>query len=338
LFDDQSWGADTAFVITDFASGMIDRLVSLNQGNYPIFLLDHHAIVGKPDSSITLVNPRTFGLSSRSASASMVCALFALACSPINEDLVSLGVIGAVGDGFISAEQTFEFPSSVIFERALASGCVQRNPDSLQLMWTPNVEVRKVVKYLDALGSWNYFSGGTDIAVKCLGSQFRVPSSIVADKALTDFDSGLADAMFNIGIKRCGEISWFSLPEKFCEVGVKTVGLLCERLCTEEEAGQSNNTQPRLAYLAGFQPLSPNIPGLGAVLKPGVKVSMRLGVSIRDRVGRGELPGIDVILPSAVDKFNGFVDACHPHAGAATIPPGKELALIEELDRALQSI
>jgi hypothetical protein len=108
-------------------------------------------------------------------------------------------------------------------------------------------------------------------------------------------------------------------------MGVKTVGLVCEEIIA---AGLVEEDR----YLAGFQEIPSQIPGLGDFKFGEYKISMRVPQALRRGMESGEKPGLADILPAAATKLGGFVDACHIHAAAATVRLGKEHQLVEQLN------
>jgi hypothetical protein len=51
---------------------------------------------------------------------------------------------------------------------------------------------------------------------------------------------------------------------------------------------------------------------------------MRVGRDLRAAVLADEKPTIQQLISSAAKSVPAFVDACHKHAGAATVAPGME--------------
>ena len=111
-------------------------------------------------------------------------------------------------------------------------------------------------------------------------------------------------------------------------VGVKTVGLFCEELIKRGIISGE-------IYILGVQPIVPQIPGIGPVNIAEDKVSMRVTKDLLTQIERGQKKPLTEILPAATKVLGGFVDACHPHAAATTIPKDSSHALISEILRIL---
>ena len=77
------------------------------------------------------------------------------------------------------------------------------------------------------------------------------------------------------------------------------------------------------------------IPGIGAFDFNQVKVSMRVADPMEGGIRRGEVLGLDVLLPEATDRVGGFSDACHSLTAATTVPVGSEERLVDEMERIL---
>ena len=90
-------------------------------------------------------------------------------------------------------------------------------------------------------------------------------------------------------------------------------------------------------YIAGFQIIPNEIPGFGPIAFNGVKISMRVPLSLEKKVRENSAPGLDMLLPKATDRLGGFSDACHSLAAATTLDIGLEEELIEEMEKILGS-
>ncbi len=88
-------------------------------------------------------------------------------------------------------------------------------------------------------------------------------------------------------------------------------------------------------YIAGFQDMPEEIPGLGRFEWDLVKVSMRVPTPLGEQIVSGEMPGLDWLLPEAALKIGGSIDACHGYAAASLIPRGREEELIDLMDELL---
>ncbi len=133
----------------------------------------------------------------------------------------------------------------------------------------------------------------------------------------------------DLELKELGSFFYFILPESFGHLGVKTVGLVCEEIL------QRKLIDPK-SYLAGFQKLPSEVPGLGNFPFSEYKASFRLSPELRTLAEKKLMPGFDEIVAAAVEQIGGFVDACHMHAAAATVAIGDEEKLLRVLNKLLK--
>jgi hypothetical protein len=259
-----------------------------------------------------------------------VCALFARALSQENSDLAWLGVVGWLGDGQDEKGLNLE-----VREWATASGNLKgdgKKGYSLQTEDRRFYKLPEIVDAVNALGAYDFFSGGPDYALKGLqsGNIEGLLQLSQRSKEKYQLAFGGVDEVSIISDPEA-PIQWFELGEKFREFGVKTVGLVCEQLIASRRVDNEK-------YLVGFQSVPDYIPGLGPIALDQVKVSMRLPVGISNEVRSGRMLSLDKLLPEAAEKIGGFVDACHPHAAAVSIAKGDEMRLIQELKTALKRL
>jgi hypothetical protein len=112
-------------------------------------------------------------------------------------------------------------------------------------------------------------------------------------------------------------------------MGVKMIGLFCEAVREKTFADPDR-------YIAGFQTVPDEIPGLGPVPFGQVKISMRVPPRLERQIREGTIPGLDAFLPEATNRLGGFSDACHRLAAATTVPAGREEALVREMEKVLE--
>ena len=311
--------SETVTIITDFGSGMLTQIADLCPKDHRILILDHHAILGECSRSMFLVNCRAFGISGDlECSAATTCALFARGLAPHNEDLLWLGVVGAAGDHQIGAQGQASGVCSEVLSAAIKSGALMRHPESgaLTVQWErTHYPLSSLVSDLNSLGAYGYFEGGTDVAVKGLlegfDERYRHLSSTFRERFEGEFAAFLSGAQ---AVNHRHGISWFILPRSFERYGMKAVGLACEQLLSEDSLPPGN-------YLLGAQYVRTELPGFGPILKPMMKVSMRVSAALRDKILGGSMIGVDALLRRATASVGGFIDACHATAAATTIDP-----------------
>ncbi len=331
LFEQQIRGEDAVVIFTDFGSGILPNLSTLRRSiasnhSIKILVLDHHAISAVEDADVVVVNPRLCGISGTTeCSASAVCCEVAQAVNPDNWDLLPLGVLGALGDLALYKAEPLRGVNGALFAAAEGRGLV-KYADGEWYIGQASYPASRLIEQVNALGSFGFFRGGPDVAIKGLLEGFDERYQFRANELLEGFSRELDTFVATSAIRCTPHLSWFSLDTSFEGYGVKTVGLVCEELMRVQRVDP-------LRYVAGFQRVPDRIPGVGPFACNRVKLSMRVPAPLWDKVTRGEQPGLDQILIPAVRKIGGFIDACHPHAGAAAVPAGREEELLEMIER-----
>ncbi len=315
-----------ALVITDFGSGMLSTLSDLNKHKIPILVVDHHGIEKPYGSSIILLNPLLINIEGTSISASALAFMFASEYQKVNQDLAHLGVLGVIGDRFLDAEGEFSDVVKPIAKKAETLGLIKRSANTITFPTLSDLEASKLVSCLDALGSFGYFNAGPDKARLGLLGGFNTDIVNAAVKLRAAFDQFSSKFLSELKLEQTGLIQWFDLQGSLAQYGVKSVGLLCETVANSVIANAE-------MYIAGFQHVPDQIPKLGQFNLKQSKISMRLPQRMLTQVKAGSRKPLTEILPQAVKKLGGFVDACHPHAAAATIEIGRERELIEEISK-----
>jgi hypothetical protein len=111
-------------------------------------------------------------------------------------------------------------------------------------------------------------------------------------------------------------------------MGVKMVGAFCDAIRVTDLIDPGK-------YLAGFQVIPDEIPGIGSISFGQVKVSMRVSPAMEAEIRAGRAMGLNVLLPEATSRLGGFSDACHSLTAATTVAIGKEEQLIDEMESIL---
>ncbi|MBN8550313.1 MAG: DHH family phosphoesterase [Deltaproteobacteria bacterium] len=331
IIQDPEVRPDTVLVFADFASGMLRQLLEINAAQLPLFVIDHHALEQAKGDNLYVINCTQFGIDSDPAcSASAISYLFAHALSPLNEDLAALGVVGAVGDGLFSSDGKMCGINAISALAAEQNGSLKLVEGEYFLARPDWVSARTVANELNALGGFGYFRGGPDVGVKGLRDGRNAAFSTFAQEFRAEFERAFDLFTQTQFLHKGHNVQWFILDSQFKTFGVKSVGLVCEELIRRNlvDAG---------TYLAGFQVVPDEIPGLGIVKLQQTKVSMRLPERIKADVLAGKAPSLARVLPEATRKVDGFIDACHPHAAATTIRQGDERKLIAALEVAISS-
>lgn len=331
----QSQGA--LLIFADFASRIAPILSRCNQRRNLILILDHHPAQAFTDGSIYNLNPELFGFrGDRDVSASTTCYRFARHLDPANRDLAYLAVTGAVGDGFYSDGRLVAL-NRMAAEDAVAQGQLEilSPPKSDAYHFRGPVHTgpaRKLAAELDVLGGVGFFQGGPEAGIRvCLegfDDRTRALYEDLAGRKAAIYDTEVGHLRSD-ALQSTGQIQWFQVDERFDGMGVKMIGDFCR---TIRDQSFINPTR----YIAGFQPVPDTVPGLGRIEFNAVKVSMRVPVALEARIIKGDMPGLEQLLPEATRAVGGFSDACHSLAAATTIPPGTEVELVETINVLLQ--
>jgi single-stranded-DNA-specific exonuclease len=326
------------FVFTDFAGRIAPRLADLNRGRNLVLILDHHAAVAVTNPQLQGVHnldPELYGLKGdRDISASVTCYLFARLLSAANEDLAGLAVLGAVGDRFFEGGRLVGINRQAV-KAAVAAGLLEVRPgeegERYLLATHGGAACRELSLYLDTLGAVGYYRAGPEWGVQvCLQGR-----SAAADRERERLDRirvkrfrRETDILRREGIRRSTHIQWFDLKGRFAPMGVKMVGIFCDHL-----KGQPFIRDDQ--YIAGFQALPEEVPGIGRIGGGEVKVSMRVPEPLAERIRSGAAVGLYDLLPPATARLGGFSDACHSLSAATTIAVGREEELIAAMEEIL---
>lgn len=296
---------------------MLPTLEQVNVLGVPILLLDHHGIKDSKSSLISLVNPRSFQIDgSRECSASSLCALFAQSLSSLNVDLLRLGVLGACGDGHFGSSGELSGVNDIVFRRAESQKLVSfENTYMIQL--GESLSAERLKHYVDSLGGFGYFEGGPDIAIKGLLEGFDGRYVERAEQFYAKYENALNSYLSHLHLETVENCDWFFLNESFSSFGVKTVGLVTERIAETSEAGRSR-------YVIGFQDIPAMIPGIGMFEFNEWKLSFRATPALTKKIFERKALSLAALVPPCAEAVGGFVDACHDHAAACTVPHGKE--------------
>lgn len=318
-------------IFVDFGSAVLAQIEAALPVGVRALVIDHHAVIGSAGERVRLLNPVLLGFSGRTdCSAGTVAALFACALNEWNTDTIAAGLAGAFGDGQFSATVEARGLNIPLIEAATALGAFERRGVEWFVRGTDSwYALRDIVQALNSVGSIGYFSGGVDIGVKGIVDGFS--ESFL--KMAATYDQRyrqIVDTWVRAELLHGGSnLDWFNFtpPEP---VGVKTVGLLCEEFIARGVSAGMN-------YICGIQPIPDELPGSGPLMLNQLKVSMRIPPPLWQCVERGERKDLTQILPQAADAVGGWAEACHPHAGAITIPRGTDDRFIEALQRILVS-
>ncbi len=329
---------DRLIVLTDFAGRIAPLISDLNRGRNLVLILDHHKAEMATDHRVHLLDPELFGLrGDRDITASTTCYFFARTLDPANEDLASIATIGAVGDRFF-VDGRLAGPNREVALETKRQGLLEIEAGEKGEKYTllaPRgpVSCEAVARDLDTLGGAGYHQGGPDIGITlCLEG-----GSAGSDRVLQELRSVQEDAFAEeihrireVGWNQTTHIQWHHVEDRFMPMGVKMIGAFLDAIRNTEDVDPGR-------YLAGFQVIPDEIPGIGSFEFGQIKISMRVADGMEERIRSGTLMGLDVLLPNATARVGGFSDACHSLTAATTVPVGREEQLIEEMEKILDS-
>jgi len=325
-------------IFADFAGRIAPIISNLNRGRNLVFILDHHVAERASDPEVYNLDAELFGLKGdRDISASAACYLFARAMDDKNKDLSRLGALGAVGDGFfvngrlvsVNREVAVEASKLGLFNISEADN----GEEEYTIFFKKNgYRCRALGEYLDVLGGVGYQRGGPNMGVRvCLEGPDTEFDKCVAElrRTMGEMFSRETAVLKEGGLKNSGHIQWFNLKNRFAPMGVKMVGVFCEKLKNADFIDPEK-------YIAGFQHIQPEIPGLGRIELNDTKISMRVPEPLKNAIIGKRALGLDILLPEATNRIGGFSDACHSLTAATVVKIGEEVRLIEEMENILK--
>ena len=324
-------------IFADFAGRIAPMLSELNQGRNLTLILDHHVAEAATEPRVHNLDPDLFGLKGdRDIAGAATCYLFARTWDPANKDLAVIGAIGAVGDEFFVDGCLVSENRDVALE-AVAQGKMEIKKQDIGERYYLNTPAGQVPcdefgAYLDTLGAAGYYQNGPDMGIKvCLeGVTPESDQMLQALKAIQAraFEQEI-QRLKSGALKKTEHIQWFQVENRFKPMGVKMIGVFCDAIKNAEFIDPKR-------YVAGYQIIPNEIPGIGPISMSDVKISMRVSAFMEAEIRSGRSMALNILLPEATNKLGGFSDACHSLTAATTVAIGKEEALIEEMEKILE--
>ncbi|OQY32140.1 MAG: hypothetical protein B6241_11945 [Spirochaetaceae bacterium 4572_59] len=327
-------------IFADFA-GKIGPLISkMNEGRNLIIILDHHPAETVDDESVFSLDGELFGLKGdRDISASATCYLFAdilLQSFGLSGKLYShLGVIGAIGDGFL-VDGCLSGVNRDVLKTAVEQDLIRVEKLSYGEKYFITLGAKEysaddICLSLDTVGGVGYYSDGTDKGISICQSGLDSDMSEYVEKLIRKKDSIFSNELKNLkkNIQTTDKLQWFNVENRFQPMGVKMIGVFCTIL-------KDMDFLDRSKYLAGFQQVPDMVPGFGDIDFNATKISMRVSGELTDKIRSGQIPGLSSFLPEATEHLGGFADACHGLSAATTVKIGQEELLIEEIEKVLK--
>ena len=325
-------------VFADFAGRIAPMISRLNRGNNLTLILDHHVAEPATDSMVHNLDPELFGLKGdRDITASTTCYLFALTLNSANQDLAHIAAIGAVGDGFFVNGRLASQNRDVTLE-AVRQGKVhieEINGGERYFLKTAggHMPLDELGAYLDTLGAAGYYQNGPDMGIRVCLEGISEESDRVLNNLKRIQTKAFKEEIERIqggALKKTPHIQWFHVENRLDPMGVKMIGAFCDSIKNTKDVDP-------MRYIAGFQIIPNQIPKFGPIQFDEVKISMRVSDDLAEKIRAEHAIGLDVLLPEATNRLGGFSDACHRLTAATTIAIGKEEALIEEMEKILET-
>lgn len=323
-------------VLTDFAGRIAPLISDLNRGRNLVLILDHHKAKAATDARVHLLDPELFGLrGDRDITASTTCYQFALSLDEANRDLARVATIGAVGDRFF-VDGRLVGPNRQVALEAQRQGELELQAHDggeryVLLTRAGPVECSEFARSLDTFGGAGYHRGGPEAGIEmCLHGATPESDERLAELRSIQEEafSGEIERLRQHGWRETGHIQWIHVEDRFQPMGVKMIGAFLDAIRNTDIVDPDR-------YLAGFQTVPNQIPGIGVFAFNQVKVSMRVADPMEEGIRSGKVLGLDVLLPEATGRVGGFSDACHSLTAATTVPVGREEMVIEEMEQIL---
>lgn len=327
-------------IFADFAGRIAPLISRINQGRNLVIILDHHPATPSTDPSVINLDGELYGIKGdRDISASATCYLFADILlrhhgkSAVH--LSHLGVLGAIGDGFL-VDGALAGVNKTILQTAVAAGLMRVDKNSagevyhILLGGTTHLAAT-ICGLLDTLGGVGYYDNGTDRGIEVCQKGLAPDLTAYVEDLMATKARIFAQEIQNLRqhIMTTANLQWFDVKDRFKPMGIKMVGVFCNEI-------KDMAFLDRDKFLAGFQHIPDEVPGFGAIPFNATKISMRVSETITRKIRDGALPGLDRILPEATEHLGGFSDACHGLSAATTVKIGQEQALIEEIEAVLK--
>ena len=319
--------------LAGLAAEMIDRI---NAGKSRVLIIDHHPAKDIESDTVHVLDPELAGISGDIfvSASSLNYIFFRVLAGKDAMDYAYIAVLGSVGD-------YHDRSGGVLgFDRFALSEAIEKDQVKVKLEGVrERYYIEKfgeyadvIAQYLTTLGAVGYERRGYRLGIKACFDGFDERTL----KMVSELEE-LKERKFEEMIERLkkGELKqekytqWFHVRDFFSPMGVKTVGEFCQLI---KDMSFVNDSK----YLVGFQDKPKSIPDIGEIEWNCVKMSGRIPTSLERRVLRGEMPGLDYLVPKASETVGGFADATHKIAAATIIDKGKEEDFIKAFERLVE--
>lgn len=324
---------DGMIIYTDLAGLAAEMIDKINAGKSKVLIIDHHPAKDIESETVHVLDPELAGISGDVfvSASSLNYIFFRVLAGDEALDYAYIAVLGSVGDyhdrsGGILGLDRFALDEAIEREQVKVKleGVKER-----YLITKFGEYADEMAMRLTTLGAVGYERAGYRLGVKACFEGFDEKTLNMVSEL-----EKLKEEKFNEMIKRLkeGELiqekhtQWFHVGDFFSPMGVKTVGEFCQLV---KDMSFINDGK----YLVGFQNKPKFIPDLGEIEWECVKMSGRIPTALERRVLKGEMPGLDYLVPKASEAVGGFADATHKIAAATIIDKGKEEEFIKAFDR-----
>ena len=330
---------DEILLFADFAGRIAPLIASLNDGRNLVIILDHHPAERAEDAAVFNLDGELYGLKGdRDISASATCFLFSGillgSCGLPGDSLAHLGVLGAVGDGFL-VDGCLSGVNRQILRTAQKEGSIRVDRSEAGEIYHIRLGGREyaatdICTILDTVGGVGYYDDGASKGISICRSGLDARVREYADELEKRKDAVFAREIDRLreNIRTTEHLQWFNVEDRFQSMGVKMIGVFCTLIKDRDFLDQTK-------YLAGFQTVPNDVPGFGPIDLNAAKISMRASGHLTEKIRSGQVPGLDSFLPEATKRLGGFSDACHGLSAATTVSIGREQSLIDEMERLL---
>jgi len=319
---------DTVVVYADIGSPHAKLIKKLSKNNL-VIILDHHDAPKFFADNLYNINPEFFGFSGESeVSGSTIAYIFA---RRLGEKIIEYSKLALIG--------SYEIPgpikglNEIPLSEAIKFGAAKVRGTSILIGTSRGYLNRGTLsKMLTILGSVAYYANGPKIAIKACLANFPKEVFEVArrfEEKRSTANKKLLRILKGRGLHDSKYVQWFMDGGVFKGMGTKVIGTFCSYLVYRSRLINQEK------YLVGFMDVLPEIPGLGALPNELVKFSVRVPIKLKEMINSETYPPSSSISVLAASKYGGFADG-HAYASSGVIPKGKEVLLIEEMDKLIE--
>ena len=329
-------GRDGMIIYTDLAGLAAEMIDKINAGRSQVLIIAHHPARAIDSKYVHVLDPELAGISGDIfvSASSLNYIFFRVLAGEEAMEYAYIAVLGSVGDYHDRSGGVLGFDRFALSE-AIDRGQVRVKIEGIKERYYLEKfdEYADVVaKRLTTLGAVGYESKGYKVGIRAIFNGFDES----AIRTVAELEE-MRERKFTEMIERLkgGELlqekysQWFSVGDLFSPMGVKTVGEFCQLI---KDMSFVNDSK----YLIGFQNCPKLIPDLGEIEWDAVKMSGRLPTPLERRVLRGEMPGLDYLVPKASEAVNAFADATHKIAAATVVNRGKEQEFVRAFERLVE--